>query len=192
MKDFDGCWTVINEAREQMIKSGRHQWTEQYPAYKDILTDINNGNAYVLTVNDQIAVYGAVVLNGEPAYEFLEGKWLTTATDDDHTIPILIFGINTVEGSDDTLLYALALHSGSKKARLELQAIIVAGKLIAEIAITGSRGTRHYRNALAEHRESQFLLQIEDTFFFQRPDDFLSLASHISHRIVGVYVVDDP
>ena len=36
MKDFDGCWTVINEAREQMIKSGRHQWTEQYPAYKDI------------------------------------------------------------------------------------------------------------------------------------------------------------
>ena len=116
----------------------------------------------------------------------------TTATDDDHTIPILIFGINTVEGSDDTLLYALALHSGSKKARLELQAIIVAGKLITEIAITGSRGTRHYRNALAEHRESQFLLQIEDTFFFQRPNDFLSLTSHIAHRIVGVYVVDDP
>ena len=79
MKDFDGCWTVINEAREQMIKSGRHQWTEQYPAYKDILADINNGNAYVLTVNDQIAVYGAVVLNGEPAYEFLEGKWLTNS-----------------------------------------------------------------------------------------------------------------
>lgn len=79
MKDFDGCWTVINEAREQMIKSGRHQWTEQYPAYKDILADINNGNAYVLTVNDQIAVYGAVVLNGEPAYEFLKGKWLTNS-----------------------------------------------------------------------------------------------------------------
>lgn len=79
MKDFDGCWTVINEAREQMIKSGRHQWTEQYPAYKDILADINNGNAYVLTVNDQIAVYGAVVLNGEPAYEFLEGKWFTNS-----------------------------------------------------------------------------------------------------------------
>lgn len=34
---------------------------------------------YVLTVNDQIAVYGAVVLNGEPAYEFLEGKWLTNS-----------------------------------------------------------------------------------------------------------------
>ena len=46
---------------------------------KDILADINNGNAYVLTVNDQIAVYGAVVLNGEPAYEFLEGKWLTNS-----------------------------------------------------------------------------------------------------------------
>ena len=33
----------------------------------------------MLTVNDQIAVYGAVVLNGEPAYEFLEGKWLTNS-----------------------------------------------------------------------------------------------------------------
>ena len=77
MKDFDGCWKVVNEARDQMIKSGRHQWTEEYPARKDILADINNGNAYVLTVADQIAVYGAVALNGEPTYELLDGKWLT-------------------------------------------------------------------------------------------------------------------
>lgn len=39
----------------------------------------------------------------------------TTATDDDHTIPILIFGINTVEGSDDTLLYALARIVAAKR-----------------------------------------------------------------------------
>lgn len=77
IKDFDGCWRVIDEARQQMIASNRHQWTEEYPSRQDILDDINNGNAYVLTVDEQIAVYGAVILNGEPRYESIKGKWLT-------------------------------------------------------------------------------------------------------------------
>lgn len=77
MKDFDECWRVINEAREQMIESGRHQWTEDYPSKQCILDDINNGNAYVLTVDDKIAVYGAVMLNGEPTYDMLQGEWIT-------------------------------------------------------------------------------------------------------------------
>lgn len=77
IKDFDGCWRVINEARQQMIASGRHQWTADYPSKQDILNDVNNGNAYVLTVDEQIAVYGAILLNGEPQYEFINGKWLT-------------------------------------------------------------------------------------------------------------------
>lgn len=79
IKDFDGCWRVINEAREQMIASGRHQWTNEYPSKQDILNDINNGNAYVLTADNQIAVYGAVILNGEPLYNNIEGKWLTNS-----------------------------------------------------------------------------------------------------------------
>ncbi len=77
MKDFDGCWRVIDGARQQMIASGRHQWTNDYPSKEDIKNDLNNGNAYVLTVDERIAVYGAVILNGEPRYEFLDGKWMT-------------------------------------------------------------------------------------------------------------------
>ncbi len=77
MKDFDECWRVIDQARQQMIESGRHQWTLEYPSQQDIKNDLNNGNAYVLTVDGRIAVYGAVILNGEPQYEFLEGKWLS-------------------------------------------------------------------------------------------------------------------
>ncbi len=77
MKDFDGCWRVIDGARHQMIASGRHQWTNDYPSKEDIKNDLNNGNAYVLTVDERIAVYGAVILNGEPRYEFLDGKWIT-------------------------------------------------------------------------------------------------------------------
>lgn len=77
MRDFDSCWHIIDEARQQMILSGRHQWTEDYPGQEDIRHDIDCGNAYVLTVDEEIAVYGAVILNGEPYYEFIDGKWLT-------------------------------------------------------------------------------------------------------------------
>ncbi len=77
IKDFEACWKIIDQARRMMIASGRHQWTLEYPSEKDIEKDINNGNAYVLTVDDEVAVYGAVILNGEPKYENIEGQWIT-------------------------------------------------------------------------------------------------------------------
>lgn len=36
IKDFAACWKVIDQARQSMIESGRHQWTEEYPSEKDI------------------------------------------------------------------------------------------------------------------------------------------------------------
>ncbi|EKC67359.1 acetyltransferase, gnat family protein, partial [human gut metagenome] len=68
---------VIDQARQSMIESGRHQWTEEYPSEKDIRKDIENGNAFVLTVNEEVVVYGAVILNGEPKYKKLVGNWIT-------------------------------------------------------------------------------------------------------------------
>ena len=77
LKDFDECWFLINKARIQMMASGLHQWTEDYPSKDDILNDINNGVARILTFSGKIAVYGAVILNGEPKYKELVGKWQT-------------------------------------------------------------------------------------------------------------------
>ena len=45
IKDFEACWNIIDQARRSMIASGRHQWTNDYPAEHDIKDDINNGNA---------------------------------------------------------------------------------------------------------------------------------------------------
>ena len=73
IKDFEACWKIIDQARRMMIASGRHQWTLEYPSEKDIEKDINNGNAYVLTVDDEVAVYGAVILNGEP--KSMDNQW---------------------------------------------------------------------------------------------------------------------
>lgn len=77
LKDFDACWRVIDEARQQMIASKKHQWTAEYPSKDDIMADITGGNAYVLTVDGMVAVYGAVILNGEPQYLAIRGKWIT-------------------------------------------------------------------------------------------------------------------
>lgn len=77
IKDFAACWKVIDQARQSMIESGRHQWTEEYPSEKDIRKDIENGNAFVLTANEEVVVYGAVILNGEPKYKKLVGNWIT-------------------------------------------------------------------------------------------------------------------
>ena len=77
LKDFYDCMDIIDSARQQMIDSGLHQWSEGYPSEDDILNDINNGVGCVLTINKQVAVYGAVVLNGEPQYQALNGKWIT-------------------------------------------------------------------------------------------------------------------
>lgn len=60
-----------------MIDSGLHQWNDGYPSGDDVLNDINNGVAHVLTIDNEIAVYGAVILNGEPCYDTIAGNWQT-------------------------------------------------------------------------------------------------------------------
>lgn len=77
LRDYEACINIINSARQQMIESGLHQWTDGYPSEDDIRNDINNGVAYVLTIDHKIAVYGAVILNGEPKYDDIDGEWLT-------------------------------------------------------------------------------------------------------------------
>lgn len=77
LKDYDACWNIINNARLKMIQSGLHQWSVTYPSTQDIRNDIESGIAFVLTVDEKIAVYGAVILNGEPRYQQLQGEWMT-------------------------------------------------------------------------------------------------------------------
>lgn len=77
LRDYDACVEIINKARQQMMDSGLHQWTKEYPSEDNVLDDINNGVARVLTIDGKVAVYGAVILNGEPQYDNIQGKWQT-------------------------------------------------------------------------------------------------------------------
>lgn len=75
--DFTLIWEIILQAKAQMYKEGRQQWDESYPTHNHILTDIHNGYAYVLCNGQKIIAYAAIVFDGEPTYQSIQGKWLS-------------------------------------------------------------------------------------------------------------------
>ncbi len=75
--DFNRIWEIILQAKEQMRRENKCQWSEHYPAREHISADIANGYAHVLCREKSIIACGAVVFDGEPAYRHIRGKWLS-------------------------------------------------------------------------------------------------------------------
>lgn len=70
-------WVIIQQAIVRRKNDGSQQWQDGYPNEDVIRTDIAKGIGYVLTDDDTIAGYAAILFNDEPAYEHLNGAWLT-------------------------------------------------------------------------------------------------------------------
>jgi GNAT superfamily N-acetyltransferase len=75
--DIERIWEIILQAKEQMRKMNSRQWQDGYPAVENIAGDIENGYGYVLDGQTGVIAYGAVIFDGELAYNDLHGKWLT-------------------------------------------------------------------------------------------------------------------
>ena len=75
--DTDRIWQIIQQAKEQMRRLNSRQWQDGYPAIENIIGDIEKGYGYVLCDEDTVIAYGAVVFDGEPTYNNIQGKWLT-------------------------------------------------------------------------------------------------------------------
>jgi GNAT superfamily N-acetyltransferase len=75
--DSDIIWTILQQAIEQRRLDGSTQWQDGYPNPATIQADIEQGYGYVLTAGEAVIAYAAVLLNNEPAYNDIEGKWLT-------------------------------------------------------------------------------------------------------------------
>lgn len=68
---------IITQAKAQMRSLGSDQWQQGYPATENIATDITRGDGWVLCQpSGGIVAYGAVIFDGEPAYDALDGEWL--------------------------------------------------------------------------------------------------------------------
>ena len=68
---------ILKMAVRQMLAEGKQQWNENYPNEIHVRADIDKGVGYVLERDKEIVAYAAVVFDGEPAYDSLDGKWLS-------------------------------------------------------------------------------------------------------------------
>ena len=70
-------WSILEKAIQRRREDGSQQWQDGYPNLSVVENDIARGHGYVLTLGDVIIGYTAILINDEPAYAKIQGKWLT-------------------------------------------------------------------------------------------------------------------
>jgi len=79
LSEITTIWEIIQHAIERRKNDGSKQWQDGYPNTEIIENDINKGEGFVLTNENTIIGYCAVLINNEPEYEKIIGKWLTNS-----------------------------------------------------------------------------------------------------------------
>lgn len=77
--DHPQIWALIEKAILRRKNDGSNQWQDGYPNPTVISNDINKNAGYVLTSNEIIVGYCAVLINDEPEYKNIEGNWVTNS-----------------------------------------------------------------------------------------------------------------
>ena len=77
ISDVEEIWKIFQYAIASRKADGSLQWQAGYPNKDSISDDIGSGYAYILTDNQTIMAYAAVIFDIEPAYEIIEGQWQT-------------------------------------------------------------------------------------------------------------------
>lgn len=70
-------WTILQNAILRRKADGSNQWQDGYPNPEIIQQDIEKSIGFVLTENETIIGYTAVLINDEPEYANLQGEWIT-------------------------------------------------------------------------------------------------------------------
>lgn len=81
--DASAIWEILAQGIRRRKAEGSNQWQDGYPNPDVVQRDLEKGVGYVLTYGQEIAGYCAVMVNDEPAYFEIEGKWLS---DDDFVV----------------------------------------------------------------------------------------------------------
>ena len=76
--DINIIWEIIQQSIERRRKDGSNQWQNGYPNLQTVESDVSKEFGYVITVDNEVAVFVALIFNDEPAYSSIEGAWLTT------------------------------------------------------------------------------------------------------------------
>ena len=70
-------WQILKDAIKRRKEDGSNQWQDGYPNMEVVKSDIEKKIGFVFTQNDTIIGYSAVIINDEPDYVNIEGKWLS-------------------------------------------------------------------------------------------------------------------
>ena len=70
-------WEILQQAIFRRKEEGSNQWQDGYPNPEVVQKDIYKGAGFVLTEDEDIIGYCAILINDEPEYEKIEGEWLT-------------------------------------------------------------------------------------------------------------------
>ena len=73
--DVDKIVQILQDAITFLKKNGSTQWQSGYPNRATVEDDIKNGCAWVLTVDNEVAGYAAVVIGKDPNYAKIDGEW---------------------------------------------------------------------------------------------------------------------
>lgn len=77
MSEMPQIWEILQQAILRRKKDGSNQWQDGYPNPEVVQNDIEKGQGFVLLEGETVIGYSAVIINYEPAYDDIEGKWLT-------------------------------------------------------------------------------------------------------------------
>ena len=75
--DVPEVGVILRDAVERMLAEGKLQWDKSYPNDTHVRSDIDHGVGYVMEIDGTVIAYAAVVFTGEPAYDTIDGEWLT-------------------------------------------------------------------------------------------------------------------
>jgi GNAT superfamily N-acetyltransferase len=75
--EVERIWQILQQAIERRRKDGSNQWQDGYPNPDVVKNDIFKGVGYVLEMEKVIIGYCAILINDEPEYERIIGKWLS-------------------------------------------------------------------------------------------------------------------
>lgn len=77
MDQAKAIWQILSDAIARRKADGSNQWQDGYPNLSVVKSDIENGYGFVITEDQTLVGYCAIMINDEPAYAEIEGKWLT-------------------------------------------------------------------------------------------------------------------
>ena len=77
LSEIAPIWEILQQAILRRKKDGSTQWQDGYPNPNVVQKDIEKGEGFVLLDGETVIGYSAVLINDEPAYEKIEGNWLT-------------------------------------------------------------------------------------------------------------------